>query len=183
VAVVLAAYALGLLASGRSRTLSSTFFALRDTMTPARIAGVRVLVSLVVGVPLMFSLDRFGVGELRFGAAGLALGASVGAWVEYALLRRGLTARLGSHGPRVGHTLRLVAAAGVASALALVERATLEQAIRTAAAGPLEGVAAAAGTALTFGVAYLLTARALGTGPDRPETPESPESVVGPAGP
>lgn len=162
--VVLAAYALGLLASGRSRTLSSAFFAVRDTMTPARVAVVRVLVSVAIGVPLMFPLDRYGVGDLRFGAAGLALGASVGAWVEYALLRRALTRRLGAHGPRPGHSLRLVAAALLASGLAVAERAWLEEGIRALVPPAASGAAAAAGTALTFGVAYLVAARALGTG-------------------
>lgn len=164
VAVVLAAYALGLLASGRSRTLSSAFFAVRDTSTPARVAVVRVVVSLAVGVPLMFPLDGFGVGQLRYGAAGLALGASAGAWVEYVLLRRALTARMGDHGPRAGHTLRLVLAAAGAAGLALLERATVEDALRAALPGGFEGVGAAAGTALTFGVAYLVATRALGVG-------------------
>jgi putative peptidoglycan lipid II flippase len=162
--VVLAAYALGLLASGRSRTLSSAFFAVRDTGTPARVAVVRVLVSLAVGVPLMFPLDRIGVGELRYGAAGLALGASVGAWVEYVLLRRALSVRLGEHGPRWGHTLRLFAAALVASGAALGERAWFEEGLRTAVPAGWQGVVAAAGTALTFGVAYLVAARAFGVG-------------------
>lgn len=164
VAVVLAAYALGLLASGRSRTLSSAFFALRDTRTPARVAVVRVLVSLAVGVPLMFPLDRFGVGDLRFGAAGLALGASVGAWVEYALLRRHLSSRLPGHGPRARHTAALVAAAVLASGVALAERAWIEPTIRGAAPPAFEGVLAAAGTALAFGVAYLVAASVFGPG-------------------
>ncbi len=164
VAVVLAAYALGLLASGRSRTLSSAFFALRDTGTPARVAVVRVLVSLAVGVPLMFPLDRFGVGDLRYGAAGLALGASVGAWVEYALLRRHLARRLPGHGPRTRHTAGLFVAAMLASGVALAERRWVEDVLRSAAPGALEGVAAAAGTALAFGVAYLAAARVLGPG-------------------
>lgn len=164
VAVVLAAYALGLLASGRSRSLSSAFFALRDTRTPARVAAVRVLVSLAVGVPLMFPLDGFGVGDLRFGAAGLALGASAGAWVEYAMLRRHLARRLPGHGPRGRHTAGLVAAAALASGVALAERAWVEPVIRAGVPGAYEGVAAAAGTALAFGVAYLVAAWALGPG-------------------
>jgi putative peptidoglycan lipid II flippase len=92
---VLAAYALGLLASASSRVLSSAFYALRDTRTPARIAYLRVGVSLAVGAALMFPLDRIAVGDSRLGATGLALGASLGAWLEYLLLRRNLRGKLG----------------------------------------------------------------------------------------
>jgi putative peptidoglycan lipid II flippase len=164
VAVVLAVYALGLLASGRSRTLSSTFFALRDTATPARIAALRVSVSAVIGIALMFPLDRLAVGELRLGAAGLAFGASVGAWLEYALLRRALAGRLPDHGPRGAHMLRLGAAALAALLLALAERAFLEDGLRAVAPGGFEGLAAALATAGTFGVAYLVAASLLGAG-------------------
>jgi putative peptidoglycan lipid II flippase len=87
---VLAAYALGMGASATSRLLSSAFYALRDTRTPARIAYLRVALSLGTGAALMLPLDRIEVGEgLRLGAAGLALGASVGAWVELTLLSDG----------------------------------------------------------------------------------------------
>lgn len=89
---VLGGYSLGLVATTLSRLLQNGFFALRDTKTPAKIAGVRVLVSAAIAVPAMFALDTFSVSEtlgfvaedapLYFGAVGLALGATVGAWVE-----------------------------------------------------------------------------------------------------
>jgi putative peptidoglycan lipid II flippase len=164
VTVVLAAYALGLLASGRSRTLSSTFFALRDTATPARVATLRVGVSLVVGVALMFPLDRVGVGEWRFGAAGLALGASAGAWLEYVLLRRALGLRLGPHGPRGTHLARLIGAAALAAGMALAARALFETPLRAVATDALDGPLVAAGTAGTFGVTYLAAASLFGVG-------------------
>lgn len=105
VAGVLAAYALGLPASTSSRVVQSTFYALGDTRSPAKIAGARVLLSTALAVPLMFLLDRvrlsdFGAQEgleaspLRWGATGLALAASAGAWYEqrrlFALLDRHL---------------------------------------------------------------------------------------------
>lgn len=164
VAAVLAAYALGLVASGSSRTLSSAFYALRDADTPARVAVIRVAISLAVGAALMFPLDRLEVGPLRLGAMGLALGSAVGAWTEYLLLRRALGRALGPHGPGGAHLLRTLAAAA-AGALATVG-------LRAAAAGwvrsGLEPWAAApllaAGTAGAFGVVYLLVARSLGVG-------------------
>lgn len=115
---VLAAYALGLPASAASRVLSSAFYALRDARTPARVAYARVGVSTLAGVALMLPLDRLGFSGLRLGAAGLALGASLGAWLELGLLRRSLGRRLGPHGPGLAPMLRFtagaVAAAGVA---------------------------------------------------------------------
>ncbi len=102
--LVLAAYTLGLLPSVVSRLLQNTFYALRDTRTPARIAGVRLLASASVGVVLMFLLDRFAVAEvfglegatqdLYLGAVGLATAGSLGAWSELVLLRRALRRRL-----------------------------------------------------------------------------------------
>jgi putative peptidoglycan lipid II flippase len=101
VAVVLAGYALGMLASTASRLLQNTFFALRDTRTPARVAAWRLAVDAGLGVALMAWLDRYpvagtsGDGDgLYFGAAGLAAAASVGAWFELALLRRRLRERI-----------------------------------------------------------------------------------------
>lgn len=116
---VLAGYALGLPASASSRVLSSAFYALRDARTPARIAYLRVLVSTVAGVVLMFPLDRLGFESLRLGAAGLALGASLGAWLEYGLLRRSLGGTVGPHGPGARPVLGFCLAATIASAVAV----------------------------------------------------------------
>lgn len=161
---ILSAYTLGLLASGRSRTLSSAFFALQDTATPARIAVVRVVLSATVGVALMFPLDRLAVGELRLGAAGLALGSAAGAWLEYGLLRRRLGERVPGHGPRAGRMLRLLVGAGVAAAGASGVRAVGEVPLRAALPTLAEGPVLAAGTAGVFGVLYLGVTGALGVG-------------------
>ncbi|MEM8998195.1 MAG: lipid II flippase MurJ, partial [Acidobacteriota bacterium] len=101
---VLASYTLGLLASAISRLLQNVFFSLGDTRTPAMIAGVRLASSLTVGVALMIWLDQFSVQALTgtptagmtlyFGACGLALGASVGAWGEMLLLLLALRRRV-----------------------------------------------------------------------------------------
>ncbi len=102
--VILCAYTLGLLATTASRLLQNAFYALHDTKTPAKIAVVRVVISTAVAVPLMLYLDRFAVAALTgtpaqeqalfFGAAGLAVGAAVGGWVELWLLRGVLHRRL-----------------------------------------------------------------------------------------
>jgi len=119
VASVLGAYSLGLLASTQSRLLQSALYGLDDTVTPARSAAVRVVVGTAAGVALMLVLDAYrwgpdgpiqvaplGLADAaarasadslhRLGAVGLALGASLGAWIEWAILRRALARRTGS---------------------------------------------------------------------------------------
>ncbi len=116
VTAIVAAYALGLPASNASRLLNNVFFSLLETRVPAWIAVRRVAVALVLGLPLMLVFDRFPVAgrdDLRYGAVGLALAASVAAWVEVTLLWRSGRERL----PEL--TLPLVAA-GRMTALSLV---------------------------------------------------------------
>ncbi|HEX7069223.1 MAG TPA: lipid II flippase MurJ, partial [Rhodothermales bacterium] len=103
--LVLGAYSIGLIATTASRLLQNTYYALRDTKTPARIAAIRVLVSAVVAVPAMLLLDDVSIGvvpgvstgtdPLFLGAAGLALGSTAGAWIELVALGRTLRSRLG----------------------------------------------------------------------------------------
>ena len=112
---VVGAYALGLPATGLSRVLQNVCYARGDTAGPARIATVRVVVAAVVGMAVMFPLDRVVVGPdgliaadslglawalpeaeralgdaVRLGAVGLALGSAVAAWTEIVLLARRL---------------------------------------------------------------------------------------------
>lgn len=150
---VLAAYSLGLYASANSRMLSSAFYAVRDPRTPARVAGVRVAVSLLVGGALMFPFDAFEVGPLRLGAVGLGLGASIAAWLEYVLLRRKLGRALGPHGMARGRLPRLLAAGLLATAAGYGGELFM---------GDLHPVLAAAGTLLSFGAVYLAATRLLG---------------------
>lgn len=168
---VLAAYSLGLPASASSRALTSAFYALRDTRTPASIATGRVILSLIVGVSLMFPLDRLTIGTMHLGAVGLALGSAVGAWTEYGLLRRRLGSHLGPHGPVKGRVPRLVfsgivaAVAGFGAKLLLgfssspgwISEWVGENSIWH---NPL----AAVGTAGVFGVVYLGMTAILGVG-------------------
>lgn len=105
--LVLAAYSLGILASGLSRILQTASYGIGDVKTPARIALGRMLTSALFGVALMFFFDRFAImdGDLvrssnivednsqgakdfpHLGAIGLALGSIIGAWFEFALLK------------------------------------------------------------------------------------------------
>lgn len=165
---VLAAFALGLPASAASRTLSSAFYALRDTRTPARVAFLRMGLSLAVSAALIFPLDGIRIGPYAVGVAGLGLGASVAAWVEYALLRRRLGERIGPHGPGFAGLWILLASAGAGALAAAAARHRLWPAILPADVrmGPVEVglLLQAMGTAAVFGVVYLALAAAAGEG-------------------
>lgn len=175
VTAVLGAYTLGLVASGSSRTLTSAFYALGNTATPARLAVLRVVVSIAVGAALMIPLDRVVVGasgldpgsgstQLRLGAAGLALGSAVGAWLEYLLLRRSLARRVGPHGMGAGYIGRIALAAAAGAGAALLLRLGVESPVRDALPAELAGPLLAIGTAGVFGVLYLATAHRLQVG-------------------
>jgi putative peptidoglycan lipid II flippase len=166
--LILMAYSVGLLASTTTRVYQSTFFALRDTATPARVALVRVLVALVVGAVLMVqfeavtvfgfavpagALASFDAAGLPLGPLGLAAGAALGAWIEWALLRRALDAQLGRVGAGAAALARMFAAALAAAAIAYFTGRAL--------AG-VQPLLAALAVAAVFGSVYLAAALALG---------------------
>lgn len=120
---------LGLLASTATRLFSSTFFALRDTKTPAKFAVVRVASSAVLAFVLMIQFEPipvlgipagvFGhlrIGEQPLGAVGIALGSGLAAWLEWGLLKRALRRRIGSVGASAGAVSRMFVAALAAAA-------------------------------------------------------------------
>ncbi len=179
---VLAAYSLGLPASASSRALTSAFYALRDTRTPASIATGRVILSVAIGATLMFPLDRLAIGGMHLGAVGLALGSAVGAWMEYGLLRRRLGEHLGPHGPDRGRMPRVLLSGLVAGGIGFGAKLLLGFSSNPGLLSDWLGnesvwhnPLAAVGTAGTFGVVYLGMTSLLGVGmPLRP--PPNPDS-------
>ncbi|MDA0330138.1 MAG: murein biosynthesis integral membrane protein MurJ [Gemmatimonadetes bacterium] len=155
---VLAGYSLGIPASASSRVLSSAFYALRETKTPARIAYLRVAVSIAFGVALMIPADQLGFASLRLGAAGLALGSAIGAWLELGLLTRALNARIGPHGPGAGVVTRMM----LAAALGALTGVTLQTLLPAA-----HPVVSALETLLPFGLVYLSVTALMGLSPAR----------------
>ncbi len=145
--LILAAYATGLLSIGASRLLQNLLYAVGDVRATAVYAVVRVTISSVLGIVLMFQFERLvvGAGEvtgwgdlpaplkplseaarsgddlpLRLGAAGLALAASVGALVEVVLLQRKARQHLGRP-VRVAHQqVRFVAPALISGVVMIV---------------------------------------------------------------
>lgn len=171
--LVLLAYSLGMLASTSTRLYQSAFYALRDTRTPARVAGLRVLVAALAGAILMLQFEPVAIGSLRLpgglwstlrieglplGPVGLALGAALGAWLEWALLRRSLARHLGAVGIGGSTLARLFAAALLAAAVGLA----LGRVTATLAPLPRAALQAAG-----FGAAYLALTYSLGLAESR----------------
>ncbi len=179
---VLGAFSLGLVATTTSRVLQSALYARGDTRGPAKIAGARVAVSAVLGGVLMLQLDRVALGAsgplavavvgdlpawsplaaalrsdpdaaLRLGAVGLALAASVGAWLELALLRRRLPTSFARARVGGGHGRATALSAAVAGGVALALRGWLD------ALPALLGLPV---VVLAAGAVYLVTALQLG---------------------
>jgi putative peptidoglycan lipid II flippase len=131
--LILCAYGVGLLPSTTTRVYQSAFFALRDTTTPASAAIFRVVFGLLAGAALMVQFEpvtifgatifpgtfaSFGTQGVPLGAFGLALGASIGASIEWGILGRDLRLRLGHVGAGVGPSFKMFAAAAAAATTA-----------------------------------------------------------------
>lgn len=118
--LALAVFALGLPATTSSRLLQNGLYALDDPKTPPRLSVIRVIVSTVVSLAVMFPLDRltigpdgvegwddiFAIGPLpsairtsnelvHLGLVAFAIGATVAAIVEYRMLSRAVAWRIG----------------------------------------------------------------------------------------
>lgn len=163
VALVLAAYAVGLVASSSVRLFAGGFHALQDTVTPMKLAAVSVAVGVSAGAGLMFALKGRGYGALAVG--GLILGGALGHWVYLALLWSRLHRRIGALFGR-GALLR-VARIGTAAlsggAAGYLARGWLEP--RIPGDGLLARALLLAGTLVVAGVPYLLVAGRPPTGP------------------
>ena len=152
---VLIAFTPGLVATTMGRLLQNAFYALDDTKTPAKIAVIRVVVSIALGAGLMFALEPTALADLlsnvlggtfdglrpdepltvpgvvgiaqegrplMFGAVGLALGASVAAWVELSQLVRALRRQVPAFKLPWGRMLQMLGLAGLAAIPAVLLR-------------------------------------------------------------
>ena len=93
--LILAGAAIGLVPSTQSRLLGSAFYALGDPKRPLHASLVRVATSALLGFSFVVPLrDAFGYSAV-WGAFALTASSGVAAWIEFALLRRWLAARIG----------------------------------------------------------------------------------------
>jgi putative peptidoglycan lipid II flippase len=81
-------YSIGLWAFSAVRIVAATFFALQDTRTPLRIAGISIFANIVLGVVLM----------KPFAHGGLALATSLASMLNLGLLLGALRTKLGALG-------------------------------------------------------------------------------------
>ena len=149
--VILGAFALGLTGFASVKLLASAHYALQDYRTPLR-AGI---LSLIVGSGTAAALT-LSMRNSLLGAAGIALGSSVAAYVNLAALALGLRRRVGLAftGAMWRATARIVVATLAATLAAwLAERALATAHFRLAAAGTL----------LAFGGIFLLSAHLMGS--------------------
>lgn len=160
---VLAAYAFGLAAASSIKLFTSGFHSMLDTRTPLRYAVASVTVGVTVGGALLFYL-RGRVQPPPFAAIGLALGATLGSWLNLTLLWRGLRGRLGLlfRWADLRYVVGVATACLPAAALALVTETFLGRAWTDPST--LSRAILLLATSAVFGVVYWGATRALGVG-------------------
>jgi putative peptidoglycan lipid II flippase len=155
---ILAGSAVGLVAATVGRLYSSAYYALRDTRTPLRYATFRVLLTTVLGcacalpsahplVPTLLGINA------RWGAAGLTVSYGIAAWLEFLLLRRGMSRKIGAIESPVAHFGRLWLSALFAAIVAWGARIALH---------PHRPLVAAMVVLIPYGLAYLGLTVAMG---------------------
>jgi len=118
--MILGGSAVGLLAATMGRLVSSCFYALSDTRTPLRCALARVTVGAGLGYLIALPLRAHFGWSSAVAAAGLTAASGVAAWLELALLARGLRRRVGRFRLFGRSTVMALAAAAIAAAPAVV---------------------------------------------------------------
>jgi putative peptidoglycan lipid II flippase len=116
----LAGAAVGLLAGTMGRLYASASYAMGDARTPLRFAVVRVVLGAALGWSAALLLPPVLGIEPQWGVAFLTAASGVAAWVEFALLRGAVNARIGSSGVPLRRVATLWMCALVAGIVALV---------------------------------------------------------------
>ncbi|MEK6278796.1 MAG: murein biosynthesis integral membrane protein MurJ [Acidobacteriota bacterium] len=150
---ILAGSGIGLLAATLGRLYSSTYYALHDTRTPLLYAIIHVVLATVFGYLWALPLPRLLGIELKWGVVGLTASASLGAWVEFFLLRRKLNRRIGHTGLPSLYLVKLWFAALLAAGVGWAFKW---------AVGPLHPVPVAAAVLGGYGTTYFVMTYALG---------------------
>ena len=115
---VLIGYSLGLLATTQSRLFSSVFYAMQDSRTPFRFAVIRILVGKILGYILAI--------QFKYEALGLALAGGVSGILEFYLLKRSLTKKIGLIDFQIKILFKIFVAALAASLIAYMSQTMLE---------------------------------------------------------
>lgn len=152
--IILAGSAVGLLATTLARLASSAFFALGDTRTPFRLAALRMLAGVGLGVILALLAPSWLGVEPRYGVAGLTLAGGIAGWLEFTLLRQALALRIGVTRIGTSYLARLWLVAAVAAGAAWLVAGSLPATLPPLPGGIL--------VLAVFGLGYLGIARLAG---------------------
>jgi putative peptidoglycan lipid II flippase len=125
--MMLAGSALGLSAGTQGRLLGSAFYALGDTKSPLRAALVRVAITAALGYAFALPLRKWLGYSAEWGAFGLTASAGFAAWIEFLLLERWLSARIGKVPIPARLGFGALAAAAVAGAAGYGAAAAMHQ--------------------------------------------------------
>lgn len=148
---ILAGSAVGMLASALGRLYASAFYALRDTRTPLRFAIARVTLTALLGYLFAFPLPKLLGLPAWTGAAGLTASAGIAGWMEFLLLRRSLTVRIGTTGIAPSALARLWGAGLAAAAVGWGMMAFVSPSHQM-----LRGIMAIGAFAVVYGIMALL---------------------------
>jgi putative peptidoglycan lipid II flippase len=122
---ILAGSSIGLLASTLGRLYASTYYALGDTRTPLRFAGLRVAIGTVLGYFCALRLPHAIGIEDRWGAAALTAASGAAGWIEFLLLRGTMNRRIGETGVGAARLAALWGSAILAAAIGWTARLML----------------------------------------------------------
>jgi putative peptidoglycan lipid II flippase len=122
---LLAGSAVGLLATTSGRLYSTSFYALKDTRTPLRAAVVRVFATAVMAYVSAVKLPAWLGVPRELGGVGIIATTGLAAWIEYQVLKRRLTQRIGATGMDARKLLAFWSAAALAAACALGTKAAM----------------------------------------------------------
>jgi putative peptidoglycan lipid II flippase len=135
------------------RLYSSAYYALRDTRTPLRFALIRVVLTMALGYFFALPLPRLLGIDPVWGAAGLTASAGIAGWVEFALLRSRLNARIGTTGLTARLAISLWGSAILAGALGVLLQRQIP---------PLAPIMTAVLVFAVFGSVYFLATHLVG---------------------
>jgi putative peptidoglycan lipid II flippase len=93
--MMVAGSALGLSAGTQGRLLGSAFYALGDPKPPLRAAVIRVVITAALGYAFALPVREWAGYSAEWGAFGLTASAGFAAWIEFLLLERWLSMRIG----------------------------------------------------------------------------------------
>lgn len=154
--VVLAGFAVGLGSFASVKLLASCFYALQDYRTPLRASVTSIVVSAMASIAIAIPFRHS-----EYGAAGIALGTSLGSYTNLSILLGGLRTRLGTlYTPAMWQGTRRIGLAAVVATVVGLAVALAQKQWLASWHPRLAGVPALS----AFAMSYLVVAWWMGSG-------------------